>query len=70
MRGSSPGASTDRVIVIDVGKTFFDGALELFPRHDLRRIDAVLLTHGHADGESMMFHLNLGCLYFMKPSMV
>ncbi|CAE6495800.1 unnamed protein product [Rhizoctonia solani] len=39
----------ERVIVIDVGKTFLAAALDLFPRYDLRRIDAVLLTHGHAD---------------------
>ncbi|KAG8732943.1 hypothetical protein FRC11_009886, partial [Ceratobasidium sp. 423] len=41
---------SERVIVIDVSKTFLAGALDLFPRYDLRRIDAVLLTHGHADG--------------------
>ncbi|KAG9075052.1 hypothetical protein FS749_013322, partial [Ceratobasidium sp. UAMH 11750] len=39
----------EHVLVVDVGKTFLAAALELFPRHDLRRIDAVLLTHGHAD---------------------
>ncbi|CAE6426630.1 unnamed protein product [Rhizoctonia solani] len=44
---SAPGS--ERVIVIDVGKTFLAAALDLFPRYDLRRIDAVLLTHGHAD---------------------
>jgi phosphoribosyl 1,2-cyclic phosphodiesterase len=43
---------TERVIVIDVGKTFLIAATDLFPQHDLRRIDAVLLTHGHADGRS------------------
>ncbi|KDN49097.1 hypothetical protein RSAG8_02450, partial [Rhizoctonia solani AG-8 WAC10335] len=40
---------SERVIVIDVGKTFLAAALDLFPRYDLRQIDAVLLTHGHAD---------------------
>ncbi|CAE6451772.1 unnamed protein product [Rhizoctonia solani] len=42
-------AGSERIIVIDVGKTFLAAALDLFPRYDLRRIDAVLLTHGHAD---------------------
>ncbi|KAG8714522.1 hypothetical protein FRC09_017528 [Ceratobasidium sp. 395] len=49
MRGSMSGPSSERVLVIDVGKTFLAAALDLFPQHDLRRIDAVLLTHGHAD---------------------
>ncbi|OCH96706.1 hypothetical protein OBBRIDRAFT_787275 [Obba rivulosa] len=36
-------------IVIDVGKTFQPAAVEWFPKHGLRRIDAVLITHAHAD---------------------
>lgn len=36
-------------ILIDCGKSFYTSALEVFPRYGLRRIDAVLLTHGHAD---------------------
>ncbi|KAL0950713.1 hypothetical protein HGRIS_007489 [Hohenbuehelia grisea] len=36
-------------IVVDVGKNFQAAALEWFPRHGLRRIDAVLITHAHAD---------------------
>ncbi|KAJ3181117.1 hypothetical protein HDU85_003822 [Gaertneriomyces sp. JEL0708] len=38
-----------RNILIDVGKTFYESALTWFVHHRLRRIDAVLLTHGHAD---------------------
>ncbi|KAF9650717.1 hypothetical protein BDM02DRAFT_3185196 [Thelephora ganbajun] len=38
-----------RTILIDTGKNFQAAALEWFPKYGLRRIDAVLLTHGHAD---------------------
>ncbi|CEL52305.1 Putative hydrolase C777,06c OS=Schizosaccharomyces pombe (strain 972 / ATCC 24843) GN=SPCC777.06c PE=4 SV=1 [Rhizoctonia solani AG-1 IB] len=40
---------TSKVIVIDVGKTFLSAAYDLFPRYGLRQIDAVILTHPHAD---------------------
>ncbi|KAL6299667.1 beta-lactamase-like protein, partial [Sparassis latifolia] len=36
-------------IVIDVGKSFQAAAIEWFPKYSLRRIDAVLITHAHAD---------------------
>ncbi|KAF8634423.1 hypothetical protein AX15_000874 [Amanita polypyramis BW_CC] len=36
-------------IVIDVGKTFQAAALEWFPKYGLRKIDAVIITHAHAD---------------------
>ncbi|POW00236.1 hypothetical protein PSHT_13132 [Puccinia striiformis] len=36
-------------ILIDVGKSFCEAAREHFPKNDLDRIDAVLLTHPHAD---------------------
>ena len=39
-----------KTIVIDVGKTFQAAALEWFPKYGLREIDAVLITHAHADG--------------------
>ncbi|KAI0080016.1 hypothetical protein K474DRAFT_1590696 [Panus rudis PR-1116 ss-1] len=38
-----------RTILIDVGKTFQAAALEWFPKYGLRKIDAVLITHAHAD---------------------
>jgi phosphoribosyl 1,2-cyclic phosphodiesterase len=41
-----------RTIVIDVGKNFQAAALEWFPKYGLRRLDAVLITHAHADGVS------------------
>ncbi|KAG5653492.1 hypothetical protein H0H81_012701 [Sphagnurus paluster] len=36
-------------IVIDAGKNFQASALEWFPKYGLRRIDALLITHPHAD---------------------
>ncbi|OBZ79141.1 hypothetical protein A0H81_00457 [Grifola frondosa] len=36
-------------VVIDVGKSFQASAVEWFPKYGLRRIDAVLITHAHAD---------------------
>jgi phosphoribosyl 1,2-cyclic phosphodiesterase len=43
-------SALDSTIVIDVGKNFYDAALEWFPKYGLRHIDAVLITHAHADG--------------------
>ncbi|KAJ2001813.1 hypothetical protein H4R26_003925 [Coemansia thaxteri] len=39
----------ERNIVIDCGKTFLESALNVFVKHNVKIIDAVLLTHGHAD---------------------
>lgn len=36
-------------VVIDAGKNFQAAALEWFPKYQLRRIDALLITHAHAD---------------------
>ena len=38
-----------KTVLIDCGKTFFSSAIRIFPQHALRRIDALLLTHAHAD---------------------
>ncbi|KAK0496336.1 hypothetical protein EDD18DRAFT_1309519 [Armillaria luteobubalina] len=36
-------------IVIDAGKAFQMSALKWFPKYGLREIDAILITHSHAD---------------------
>jgi phosphoribosyl 1,2-cyclic phosphodiesterase len=38
-----------RTILIDAGKNLQAAALEWFPAHGLRALDAVLITHAHAD---------------------
>lgn len=38
-----------KTLLIDCGKTFFHSATRHFPAHGLRKIDALLLTHAHAD---------------------
>ncbi|BGP43951.1 hypothetical protein JCM10449v2_008008 [Rhodotorula kratochvilovae] len=39
----------EKTILIDCGKTFREMALRWFPKKGLRRIDACILTHHHAD---------------------
>lgn len=39
----------DRCILVDVGKTMRDSCLRLLPTQDVQQIDAIFLTHGHAD---------------------
>ncbi|KAF8323034.1 hypothetical protein DL93DRAFT_2128431 [Clavulina sp. PMI_390] len=50
-------------VVIDVGKTFQAAALEWFPKHSLRKIDAVLITHSHADAMNGLDDLRSWTLY-------
>lgn len=48
--GAPPGRPEERsTILIDCGKSFYESIVDVFPKHGLRRIDAVLLTHAHAD---------------------
>ncbi|KAJ9190333.1 hypothetical protein P3X46_001549 [Hevea brasiliensis] len=47
IRYSGPGER--RNILIDAGKFFYHSALQWFPAFGLRTIDAVIITHSHAD---------------------
>ncbi|KAI9285666.1 metallo-beta-lactamase family protein [Umbelopsis sp. AD052] len=38
-----------RNVLVDCGKTFYQSALDIFPRYGIREIDALILSHGHAD---------------------
>ncbi|KAM4110927.1 hypothetical protein ACJW30_05G029200 [Castanea mollissima] len=44
-----PGASGINNILIDAGKFFYHSALQWFPAFGIRTIDAVIITHSHAD---------------------
>lgn len=43
------GAEAEKNILVDVGKTFRESIIRWFPRHEVSSVDAVLLSHGHAD---------------------
>jgi len=45
----------EKIIMIDCGKFWFHSALEHFPRLGINKIDAILVTHAHAD--AVRFHL-------------
>lgn len=60
--GAADGDGTGRredqtTLLIDCGPTFYQEACKAWATHDLRRIDAVLLTHGHADAVLGLDHL-------------
>ncbi|KAJ8422009.1 hypothetical protein Cgig2_017229 [Carnegiea gigantea] len=44
-----PGSAGMRNVLIDAGKFFYHSALRWFPTYGLRTIDAVIITHSHAD---------------------
>lgn len=43
------GSSGMRNVLIDAGKFFYHSALRWFPTYGIRTIDAVIITHSHAD---------------------
>ena len=53
-RNTSIAILTDRKhepknIIIDAGKTFWESAIKFFPKHNIRQIDEIVITHAHAD---------------------
>lgn len=48
-------------LLVDVGKTFREQSVRLFPRWGVRSIDAVLITHGHADAYNGLDDLREWC---------
>ena len=48
---------SSRCLMIDAGKTMRDAALRWFPKHGVKSVDAVLVTHGHADAVGGMDEL-------------
>ena len=36
-------------IIIDVGKFFYESAINIFPKNNIKTIDSILVTHTHAD---------------------
>ena len=40
---------TEKCVLVDVGKTMRDSCLRILPRHGVTEINAIFLTHGHAD---------------------
>ena len=65
LRLERPDGNGDFCVVIDCGKTFRDTVGRVWPRLDppLRRIDALLLTHPHADA-----FIGMDCLREVAPS--
>ncbi|KAF9168298.1 hypothetical protein BGX21_011401 [Mortierella sp. AD011] len=51
-----------RNILIDCGKSFYESARQWFPKHSLHFIDALVITHGHADAVNGLDDLRSWCL--------
>ncbi|GJJ68254.1 phosphoribosyl 1,2-cyclic phosphate phosphodiesterase [Entomortierella parvispora] len=52
----------ERNILMDCGKSFYESARQWFPAHNLRCIDALVITHGHADAFFGLDDLRSWCL--------
>ncbi|KAG0214775.1 hypothetical protein BGX28_001410 [Mortierella sp. GBA30] len=58
----TPEDGRERNILIDCGKSFYESARQWFPEHNIRHIDALVITHGHADAFFGLDDLRSWCL--------
>jgi phosphoribosyl 1,2-cyclic phosphodiesterase len=54
-------------VIIDVGKSFREGALRWLPRHSIRTLDAIVLTHEHMDAAGGLDDVRGFQKYFKSP---
>ncbi|KAF9941487.1 hypothetical protein BGZ65_003062 [Modicella reniformis] len=52
----------ERNILIDCGKSYYESARQWFPVHNVHSIDALVLTHGHADAFFGLDDLRSWCM--------
>ncbi|KAI8602056.1 putative hydrolase [Dissophora ornata] len=52
----------ERNILLDCGKSYYESARQWFPEHNIRHIDALVITHGHADAFFGLDDLRSWCL--------
>ncbi|KAF9353379.1 hypothetical protein BGX34_011591 [Mortierella sp. NVP85] len=52
----------ERNILIDCGKSYYESARQWFPKYNINHIDALVLTHGHADAFFGLDDLRSWCL--------
>ncbi|KAF9902204.1 hypothetical protein BX616_002003 [Lobosporangium transversale] len=51
-----------RNILIDCGKSYYESARQWFPKYNINHIDALVITHGHADAFFGLDDLRSWCL--------
>ncbi|WVQ62779.1 uncharacterized protein L199_000927 [Kwoniella botswanensis] len=62
VRKQNPNTGEYKNLLVDVGKTFREQAARFFPKWGVKTIDAVLLTHGHADAYFGLDDLREWCI--------
>ena len=56
------GVSEGGCVVIDCGKLWWEAALELFPKHNICKLDALIISHAHADAYLALDSMRDFCL--------